>query len=325
MKFLFYGFQHGHVFTLYRDVHSSAEFEIAACIEDDENRRKELEQNHGIVCDDNGLDYWLQRDVDVVGICDKYGKRGAAVIKALKAGKHVICDKPICTTRAELDEIIALSKEKNLKVGCMLDLRDTRGVKTLKTIFDNNECGPIKNIMFTGNHCLDYAHRPSWYFEKGMHGGTINDIAVHAVDLITYLTGMKFVKVDAARCWNSYADKTPDFKDSATFMARLENGAGVLADVSYSAPSQVFSMPTYWNFKFWCRDALVNYNFVGDEITVYAEGEKAGRVIELVDGKSHYLANFVDDVVANKRTFTDSVLLAMAQTLEIQNCSEVTE
>lgn len=323
MKIVFYGFQHGHIFSLYERVKQHDEFEIVAAIEDDAEKRKELEQTRGMVFSDEGLDYWLSRDVDVVAIGDKYGKRGSAVIRALKAGKHVISDKPICTSKDELDEIISLVAQSGLKVGCMLDLRDTRGVQILGKLLQSQTYGELKSVMCTGNHSVDYSKRPKWYFEEGMHGGTINDIAIHAVDLLTHLTGLKLERINAARTWNAFADKTPGFMDSAMFMVELTGGVAVMADVSYSAPaSQVFGMPTYWDFKFWCKDALVHYSFVKDEVTVYAEGETTGKVINMDVEKSDYLASFLRDVKENVIDFTDSVLLATKQTLTIQQACE---
>lgn len=92
-----------------------------------------------------------------------------------------------------------------------------------------------------------------------MHGGTINDIAIHGIDLLYHLAGLSVTQVDGVRTWNSYADREPDFKDSAVFMARLNDGIQLLADVSYCGPSQVFSMPTYWNFKFWCKKGMLTF------------------------------------------------------------------
>ena len=101
----------------YKDV------EIIACVEDDEKKREELKATRDIVCSTESLEYWLEKGVDIVAIGDKYGKRGPAVIKALKSGAHVIADKPICTTLKQFKEIKALSEKNNLKVACMLDLR----------------------------------------------------------------------------------------------------------------------------------------------------------------------------------------------------------
>ena len=103
-----------------------------------------------------------------------------------------------------------------------------------------------------------YGKRPGWYFEEGKHGGTINDIAIHGIDLLRYLTGSGVKVINAARTWNAFAKSAPAFCDSAQFMVTLENGAGVIADVSYSSPDSFgYLMPTYWQFCVWCDRELV--------------------------------------------------------------------
>ena len=322
MKMLFYGFQHGHIFGLYDMAKERSDVEIVACLEADAKKRVEIAKNDGIVCDEKDYAFWLTQDVDIVAVGAKYGERGDAIIQALQAGKHVIADKPICTTRKQLERIVALAKEKNLTVACMLDLRYQNATKTVKKLLSEGELGEVKNLSFTGQHCLDYAHRPSWYFEDGMHGGTINDLAIHGIDLVLYLTGLKIKEINAARCWNSYAYKTPAFKDCAMFMAELENGAGVIADVSYSAPSQVFSMPTYWDFKLWCKKGLIHFNAVQPKVYVYKDGEPQVLVLQDEMDVGDYLTDLINEIKMNENQITNSVLLAADQTLSLQEFSE---
>ncbi len=322
MKILFYGFQHGHIFNLYNKVKDNPSLEIVACLEDDAKKREELKETRGIICSTESLEYWLEKGVDIVAVGDKYGKRGPAIIKALKSGSHVIADKPICTTMAQLEEIKELSLKNNLKVACMLDLRYFSSTQIVKKLIEDNAYGEVKNISFTGQHCIDYAHRPTWYFEEGMHGGTINDLAIHGIDMLYYLTGLKISKIHSARCWNSFADRTPDFLDCAMFMLELENKAGVIADVSYSAPSQVFTMPTYWDFKIWCKNGMIHYNITSNKVTVYAEGEEGPKTIEFAVPESDYLKDLLNEIKTGASDFTNSVLLATEQTLKIQQYSE---
>ena len=235
-KFLFYGFRHGHIYSMYHLVEASDRAQIVACIEPDEAARAEAEQKTGRKFSDIPYEQWLQEDVDVVAIGDVYGLRGEDILRALKAGKHVIADKPLCTSLEQWEQIRSLSAEKDLKIGCMLDLRDIPQVQTAKAVLDSGRLGKVRNISFNGQHCLNYGQRPMWYFAPGMHGGTINDLAIHGIDLVRLLTGQEFAGFDAARVWNAYATQEPHFKDCATFMARLEDGTGVMADVSYSAP-----------------------------------------------------------------------------------------
>ena len=317
-KILFCGFQHVHIDGLYKLAVQTAGIDVVACLEEDEKVKLEVAKRLNIQFEEDSYENWLKKDVDIVAIGGKYGQRGKAVIQALKAGKHVISDKPLCTSLEELTQIEALVKEGKGKVSCMLDLRYMPSACRAREILKSKRLGEVRNISFTGQHCIDYAHRPSWYFEKGMHGGTVNDLAIHGLDLVRDLTGLEVEKVDGIRTWNSYAVKNPDFKDCAMFMARLTNGAELLADVSYSAPSQVFSMPTYWNFQIWCEKGLLTFNLINDSVTVYEEGVTEAQVIEGIVPKTDYLKDLIQEINNDSDIMTKSVIASTKTALCIQ-------
>lgn len=325
-KILFNGFRHGHINGLYQKVTSSAIAEIAGCIEPNDEARAAAESTLGAVFSTRSYDEWLASDIDAVAIGNAYGERGQMIIKALKAGKHIIADKPICTSLSELEEIERISREKNLVVACMLDLRYLPQTAKACEILDSGALGEVKNVSFNGQHAIGYGSRPSWYFEEGMHGGTINDLAIHGVDLVRMLTHKEFSKIDAARVWNSYAYQNKDFKDSALFMARLEGDAGVLADVSYSAPSpQTFSLPSYWEFRLWCEKGMLTFNWADASVTVYADGEdKPIKYTDLPSG-GDYLAEFLEEVENSGRRVTENVFAStkIALTLQAEADKEV--
>lgn len=319
MKILFNGFQHGHVDLLYRQALKMPGLEIAACLEEDGRAAAAAGQRLGLKIDGDSYDTWLQRDIDIVVIGGKYGQRGQAVIKALRAGKHVISDKPLCTDIKEINEIEKISEENCVKIGCMLDLRDLPCVGRAREILREKRLGEVRSISFNGQHCIDYGHRPAWYFEEGMHGGTINDLAIHGIDLVRELTSLEVEKVDGARTWNSYAVKNPDFRDSAVFMARLTNGAELLADVSYSAPNQVFSMPTYWNFKIWCERGLLTFHYTDSRVTVYEEGVPEPQILEGILPEKGYFERFIEEIMRNSDIVTRSVIESTRTALRIQS------
>lgn len=324
LKLLFYGFRHGHIHALYRKASATSEIEIVGCVEDDPDARRAAEEALGIRCSERSFDEWLTEDIDAVAIGTAYGQRGAAAIKALRAGKHVISDKPVCTDSDELSTIRTLAAERGLTVGCMLDLRDLPQTRAAKRLLSEGTLGEVRNIAFCGQHYLDYPHRPKWYFEAGMHGGTINDLAIHGVDLVRMLTGREITAVDAARVWNAYAVHHKDFCDSALFMARLDNGAGVLADVSYSAPKQAFSMPSYWEFRIWCDKGMLTFSYGDPEVTVYTDNASDGtpvRIPGIAEGRD-YLGAFLDAVNTGDDTLTCGVLRSTETALWIQSVAD---
>lgn len=320
MKLLIYGFRHGHIFGLYKLASENPDIQIVACAEPDEQARNAAEARLGIKLLSASLEELLhQTDIDAVAIGTCFGERGGNVITALKHGKHVICDKPICTSLSELSDIRRLSDENGLCVACMLDLRYTAAAKRTKQLLDEKLLGNVRNVSFNGQHCIDYAHRPLWYFEDGMHGGTVNDLAIHGIDLVRYLTGEEFVSIDGGRVWNSYANRHSFFKDCAVFMARLSNGAEVIADTSYSAPSQAFSLPSYWEFRFWCERGMLSFCYNDSRVSVYEEGKAEPSFFEGIRDERTWLTDFKAEIACGERNFTQGVFESTRTALEIQS------
>ena len=323
MKILFHGFCHTHIYSLYRKVLQKLEqLEIAGCIEENKEMGKAAQESLAICLDGGSYEEWLNKDIDIVAVGDKYGERGETVIKALRAGKHVIADKPLCTRLEELEEIELLVKQNNVKVACMLELRNMPTINRARELLRAGKLGRVRNISFTGQHCIDYKHRPSWYFEESMHGGTINDLAIHGVDIVRDITGLEIEKLDGVRTWNAYAVKNPEFKDCAVFMARLSNGAELLADVSYSAPSQVFTMPTYWNFEIWCERGYMTFNLADNYVKVYEEEIPKMQSYEGIVEDKDYLTEFLKEISEGSDTLTQSVIASTRATLLIQKAAD---
>ncbi|MBE7052996.1 MAG: Gfo/Idh/MocA family oxidoreductase, partial [Ruminococcaceae bacterium] len=273
MNIAFAGFRHDHIFGLYNTVLSSDVVNLVGCFERDENAKKQAKERKNVEFNYNTYDELINDDkVDIVAIGDYYGIRGSMIIEALKKGKHIICDKPLCTSLKELDEIEKLSFEKNLQVCCMLDLRYLPQIEKVCEIVKNGEIGKIINVSFTGQHCLDYANRPKWYYEDGKHGGTINDIAIHGIDLVRFITGKNLTKVNCAKTWNAFALNETHFNDCAQFMVEMED-ISVMADVSYAAPKFNGRMPTYWEFYFWGLEGMLKFNIQNNEIHIFKNNE----------------------------------------------------
>lgn len=259
--------------------------------------------------------------MDIIAIGDYYGARGELAIQALEAGKHIIADKPLCTQSVEAERIRELAEKNDLAVGIMLDLRDDPGVVTAKRAIEQGLLGNINNITFEGQHPLLYGVRPDWYFEKGKHGGVINDIAIHGIDLVRQFTHSDVAEVLASRCWNFYAVEAPDFRDSAQFMLQMENGAGILADVSYAAPNtQGYSHPAYWHFRIWGEQGLLDFRAGSGKVRAYLNGEKESRLLPLAVVKETYLDDFLKAVRhgSHRQQYRRENLAAVCQTLLVQ-------
>jgi len=294
----FIGFRHGHILGLYRLAEERADIEIAAVCEEDAATRARLAQDGVRVTHAAYAAMLADVECDVVACGDFFGIRGARLIQALERGRHVIGDKPLCTSLDELDCIQALSRASDLRVGCMLDMRALGPFLTLRQILRQDRIGEVQTILFWGQHPLMYGERPMWYFEPGKHGGTINDIAVHAVDIIPWLTGRRIVEITAARAWNARLPEHPEFQDGAVLMLRLDNGGAVMGDVSYFASDRLgYQMPQYWRFTISGTDGVAETACTESTVRVWRHDSDTA-IEEAAAGpqRGAYLDDFLKDL-----------------------------
>jgi len=326
MNIAFAGLRHDHIYDLYNMAKNHELYTIVGEFEEDAAAR-EAAIEKGLTCQYKTYDELLSDEkVEVVALGGCYGDRGQMAIDALKAGKHVIADKPLCTKLSELDEIERLAKEKNLKVSCMFTMRFTSKINAVKKLVESGALGEINNVYFGGQHPLNFGKRPMWYFEKGdKHGGVLNDIAIHGIDILNYALGMEVENILSARCWNKFADKAPNFKDSAQMMASAKGGAGILADVSYATPTEPgFSLPYYWQFFIWGTKGMISFSINEEKSKYFLATDKEPFELIEEEVKDNYLTDFYKMLGGDKNVALqmEDVLKATRQTLKIQEFAD---
>lgn len=325
-KVVFAGFRHNHIFTLLEMVKKHPALELVACAEEDAATRKQLAENGKVEITHDSISKMLDEiPCDIVAIGDAYARRGKIAIEALKRGKHIVSDKPLCTTLAELDEIEVLAEKNKLSVGCMFDLRTTPSVANAKNILDSGVLGDIVQIQFSAQHPLLRGSRPGWYFAGDMHGGTINDIGSHAADLIPFLVGSPISEIVAARTWKALAAPEDNILDAGQFMFTLANGCGVMGDVSYSSPdSQGYTMPTYWRFNIWGKNGMIEFNYHTPEVTAFINGYNGKTIFAPpADYGKDFLTEFLDEISGTPGSLTTASNITAARwILKMQQMSE---
>lgn len=325
MRCAFAGFGHSHILSLHKRVVETDGLEFMGACESDNSLRQSTEKE-GVEVAYGSVNEMLDSvDCDVVAIGAAFGDRGGLAIEALERGKHVIADKPICTRMTELDAIERLANEKDLRVGCMLTQRGSRTSAGVRHLIREGTIGEIHAINFGGQHPLNLGSRPSWYFEPGRHGGTITDIFIHAADSIPWITGLAFDRIVAARCWNALAPQYPHFEDGAQLMVTLENGCGVVGDVSYFMPSiGGYRLPYYWRTTFFGSEAIAEVSAVSDSIDVTVNGKVESHEPE-GPGPVSYLDGFLADI-SNRATdedlTTEDVIRATRTAIRVQEAAD---
>ncbi|MEU4013986.1 Gfo/Idh/MocA family oxidoreductase [Microbacterium sp. NPDC028030] len=124
----------------------------------------------------------LAEGIDLAVIAGVYGARGSDVVAALRAGAHVLADKPLCISLAELDEIEAAAAEADRTVSLLLEKRGYPETLAALAVVEAGELGDIVGITSSGPHKLNRAQRPAWFFDPAQYGGILTDLSVHDLD-----------------------------------------------------------------------------------------------------------------------------------------------
>lgn len=325
LKFAFAGFRHPHAFALLERVRATPGAQIVGAWEPDEASRIAAKAR-GMACECPSLEALLfDTGCDVVVVGDAYGRREAEVLQALRAGKHVLSDKPFCTTQEGLDAIRTECARPHAPcLGCMFDLGTTPAMTTARSLVAQGQLGELQSIQFNGMHPLNYHDgRPDWYFEAGLHGGTLNDLASHAFDYLPRLANSPVAKILFAHADNVGFPQCPHFQNVAQVVFQLEDGAVVSGDVSYTAPKgTAFTLPSYWRFVVTGTRGWMEFAYGSSDLLLATAQDKSPQKIPLDPPAKDYFDGFLDAIAGRPTEFsTQRHLTTAAWCLKAQDAS----
>ena len=200
--------------------------EVVAVCSSREETAKSFSKEFGIP--DYYTDYreLLKRDdIDAVCIATPPSLHEEMVVAAAKAGKHVMCEKPISVNCNEADHMIAACKEAGVKLGIIFMYRFMDQAQLIKKALDEGRLGRLLSVDCSGKcfrsdeYYASGAWRGTW---KGEGGGSLISQTVHFIDLMLYLVG------DVERLSGNYMTTLhPDIEvdDVANAVFKLKNGA----------------------------------------------------------------------------------------------------
>ena len=128
-------------------------------------------------------------------------RRAEAIRKAIKAGKHIYCEKPTATSLEESIELAQLAYESGVKNGVVQDKLFLPGLLKLKRLIDSGFFGKILTVRMEFGYWVfegdwQAGQRPSWNYRKEDGGGIIVDMFAHW----RYVLDNLFGKVKAVSC-----------------------------------------------------------------------------------------------------------------------------
>ncbi len=172
-----------------------------------------------------------REDIQAVVICTENARHKEMTVAAAEAGKHVLCEKPLATTRADALTMIETCARHGVKLQTAFPVRFNAPTVALREAVRAGEIGQPLAIS---------ARNPGtfpggWFGDPELAGGgAVIDHTVHVVDALRWIFDAEVVEVYAEVSTRIY-DILVD--DTGLLMLRLSNGLPVSLDTSWSRPA----------------------------------------------------------------------------------------
>jgi predicted dehydrogenase len=165
-----------------------------------------------------------EADVDAVDICLPHHLHRDAIVAAAKAGKHILCEKPLCLSAVEARDVVAAVEGNGVTLMCAHNKLFLPSVARAKQILESGEIGRVYEVRTTDCFYNDFdPDNMGWRASvRTSGGGELIDTGYHPAYLLLHLAGG--VPVEATAMLSTHRLTFMEGEDSAQVLVRFDNG-----------------------------------------------------------------------------------------------------
>ena len=180
----------------------------------------------------------LAQDIDVVFVCAFNNVLADYTTQALKAGKHVFCEKPPARTSEELKSVIKIEEETGLVLKYGFNHRYHYSVMEAKKLIESGSMGKLLWLrgVYGKAGSIDY-HKNWRNYRKYSGGGILIDQGIHMLDLMRYFSGQDFKHINS-------------FVTTSYWDIEAEDNAFAIMQSDEKVTAMLHSSATQWQHKF---------------------------------------------------------------------------
>ena len=233
----------------------------------DNQRAKDIALRHGIPQYFSDYDDFLNSDIDAVYISSANADHYNQVIYAAKAGKNILCEKPLALSTAEAEEMVTVCKQNGVKLAVNYVFHFHPLVKKAKELIENEMIG--KFISVTTNFNIEIAPSSNFRHSKAGGGGALMDVGTHMIDLLRYFGG-EISSVCGVMDTVVYKSEVDDF---ASAIAKFENGGYGYFNVSFNSKKAFNRIEILGHRGAISIEKMIANRYSPAKLTILIEGE----------------------------------------------------
>lgn len=283
---------HFHGYSYAAAVKEHPDARLALIWDEDRTRGQAAAEQFGCRFEPD-LERALAAEIDAVIITSANVRHKELAVKAARAGKHILCEKPIATSLEDAQEMIAAAREAGVQLMTAFPCRYAPPVQRVKQALAEGQIGEVLAIKGT-NH----GRMPGgWFADPQLSGGgAVLDHTVHVADLIRWFLGREFAAV--------YAETDTRFHDLAVddcglLTMELEGGVFATLDPSWSRPE---AYPTWGDvtMEIVGTQGTISLDAFSQNLALYNNADKIGAWVPYgSDMDAGLVADFIRCAAAN--------------------------
>ncbi len=169
--------------------------------------------------------------LDVLAASTVPDVQGAALIAGLEHGLHVVADKPLVSQPEQLEQVkAALQRHPDQRLSMLLTLRGDPVRRATRRLVQEGAIGQVVALHSRRAYVQKrQLPRPAWMFDERRIGGPMGYAAVHSLDEVYWITGLRYLEVVGYEA-NHSRPENRHFYDVSQHLYRLENGVTAIID-----------------------------------------------------------------------------------------------
>ena len=171
-------------------------------------------------------------DVQVIYIVLPNALHREYTVRGAKAGKHILCEKPMATSAAECEDMVRACKNADRKLMIAYRMQYEPYNREMIRMIRSGELGALKSI--TAENCQNQGDPGQWRLKKKLAGGgALPDIGLYCLNAARYLTGEEPVQVRASQFSTPGDGRFREVEESVSFSLQFPSGVTANCYTSY--------------------------------------------------------------------------------------------
>jgi len=264
-----------------RNLRELNETRLIAVCDKDRAKAKAAAELFGVQAYSDSRKMLKRKDVEAVTVCTWSTTLAAETMRVLKAGKHVLVEKPMANNVQEARKIVDLASKNQRHVMVGFLMRFIPGVQRIKEAVERGEIGTL--VYAT-------ARRVSQWPERIGDVGVVKDLAIHDIDTTRYLFGDDPVEV-YAKAGNLRHKK---FEDHSQILLTFKGGKTAFIEANWLTPYKIRKLTVTGS------EAIMTLDYITQEITIETAGQTLAPRYEVKEPLKLELQHFANSILNDK-------------------------